>query len=65
MRAIFHSRFKTEAELVEEISRIARVMFSHDLWLGMGRSAASYREELLYDLANRRDDGEIKRLTPR
>jgi hypothetical protein len=65
MRARYHPRFKTERELDDAIARIDQAIETKDpAYKCMPMAYRKYREALLYDLANRRDDGEIKRLTP-
>jgi hypothetical protein len=65
MRAIYHPEYKTERELENFIARIDHAIAFDDRTFAPFGIIGAYREELLYDLANRRDNGEIKRLTPR
>lgn len=63
MRAIYHPEYKTAQELDDAIARLEQVM-TMPIRVSNRMSLSWYRDDLLYDLANRRDTGEIKRLTP-
>jgi len=59
MHARFHPEYKTDRELDDAIARLEQLAQNQ---LMAGLDAGCYlgvREGLLYDLANRRDDGEI------
>ena len=64
MRAIYHPEYKTERELENFIARIDHAIAFDDRTFAPFGIIGAYREELLYDLANRRDDGELRWIEP-
>lgn len=65
MRAIYHPEYKTERELDDAIARLEQVILSgEETYLVDPSLIPAYREELLFDLANRRDDGELRWIIP-
>lgn len=64
MRAIYHPEYKTERELDDAIARLEQAIGGRDITYCPLSTAAALREALLYDLANRRDDGELRWIIP-
>jgi hypothetical protein len=66
MRAIYHHEYKTEQALADAIARLEQVIASgEETYLVDPGLIPAYRDELLYELANRRDDGELRWIEPR
>jgi hypothetical protein len=66
MRAIFHPEYKTARELDDKIAEIEQTLAQLPARIFSTTVAclSNTREELLYDLANRRDDGELRWINP-
>jgi hypothetical protein len=65
MRAIYHHEYKTEQALADAIARLEQVIASgEETYLVDPGLIPAYRDELLYDLANRRDEGELRWISP-
>jgi hypothetical protein len=66
MHAIYHSRYKSEKELCDRIANLDKMLvnLSDRVFPGALGWIKASREELLYDLANRRDDGELRWINP-
>jgi hypothetical protein len=61
MRAIFHDGYKTDYQLEKAIGWLDKQIQANGPYKEVYQRG---REELLYDLANRRDDGELRWINP-
>jgi hypothetical protein len=63
MHAIYHSRYNSEEELESAITAYNKILAT-DGHIMKTNYLRWYRDGLLYDLANRRDEGELRWISP-